>query len=167
MALLDHVKNRIESVRQTRKRTKGSGGPRTCYATGARPGFPKNFRGRWDPTETSLMMGHCGKRKANFEIILDLTHDSRHIRQVAGTGNGKTLNDGVVKRVIENRVHRLLIRRGQAGKPMSLVFRLTYAALYKRDVATEHFSNTEHARTLAEWGPERRLCMSTGRLGGA
>jgi len=56
MALLDHVKNQVESVLQTMKRTKGSGGLRICYATGARPGFPKNLQERWDPTTTSLVM---------------------------------------------------------------------------------------------------------------
>jgi len=127
--------------------------------------FSKKFARTVGSYHDKFSDGHCGKRKANFKIILDLTHDSRHIRQVSGTGNGKTLNDGVVKRVIENRIHCLLIRRRQAGKPMSLVFRLTYAALYERDVATEHFSKTEHARTFAERGPEGRLYVSKGRLG--
>ena len=100
--------------------------------------------------------------KADFKTALDLTHDSRYIGQISGTGNDKALYDGIVKGVIENRVHHLLVRRGQARRTVFAVIPLIHAVPYEPDIIAEYFSHAEYTRTLAEWSPEGCLHVPVG-----
>lgn len=106
--------------------------------------------------------GHHTEKRAHFKTDLNLFHNSRHIWQISRTGNAKALYDGVVKRIIENRVHRLLIRWGQAKETVFLVASWTRAVPYEPDITAEYFSNAEHTCAFAEWGPKGRLHVSMG-----
>ena len=87
---------------------------------------------------------------ANFKAILDLAHDGRHARDISRTGDREALYDGLVKGVIENRVHYLLIRRGYAERNSASVVPVTRVGLYEHDITIEHFSHAEHTCTIAE-----------------